>query len=250
MMNIAIAKRGVSQSTKITRKEKKRLKRAPKHADRSVTICQVGRQLFENSKPYSHGELARRFTADELSDNSVRAITRRGTTTQQKAHAKKMAVQEKELRRKKLSKEGYSPITLEEYKAESEQMKMAYDEQWVRERSAEAIVDQKIDELVKPAFWSKLTIGDGFFKEIEDVLPHYWEMVTKKSRGKKISKKAVMKGGPPLGLKPLPSYLEILMKLSRGELEGTLANMKQITSVSHARELKRAKITGATYFWT
>ena len=69
-------------------------------------------------------------------------------------------------------------------------------------------------------------------------------MVAKKSRGKKVSKKAVMKGGPPLGLKPLPSYLEGLLKLSRGELEGTLANMKQITSVSHARELKRAKITG------
>ena len=53
-----------------------------------------------------------------------------------------------------------------------------------------------------------------------------------------------MKSSPPLGLKPLPSYLEGLLKLSRGELEGTLANMKQITSVSHARELKRAKITG------
>jgi hypothetical protein len=155
-----------------------------------------------------------------------------------------MAEQEKKMRQKKLSKEGYSPITLEEYKAQSEQMKMSYDEQWVKERSPEAIIDRKIEELTKPAFWSKLTVVDGFFEELKRVIPYFWEMIEKKSRGKKVSKKAVMKGGQPLNLKPLPTYLEILLKLSKGELQMTQANMKKITNVSHARKLKRAKITG------
>ena len=84
----------------------------------------------------------------------------------------------------------------------------------------------------------------GFFEEVEAVLPDFWEKVTKKCRGKKILKKTVMKGGAPLNLMALQDYLDKLLKLSKGELNLAQANMKSITSVSHARKLKRAKISG------
>ena len=69
-------------------------------------------------------------------------------------------------------------------------------------------------------------------------------MVTKKSRGKKFSKKAAMKGDPLLNLAVLPTYLEKLSKLSKGKLSAMLANLKLITNLSHDQELKQAKITG------
>ena len=116
---------------------------------------------------------------NELNSNTISAINKRGSTAQQKAHVEKMTEQEKRLRLKKLSKVGYLPITLEAYKTEAENMKMAYDEQWVRERSPEAIVNRKIEELMKPAFWNRLTIDNGFFDELEGVLPYFWEMVVK-----------------------------------------------------------------------
>ena len=223
--------------------EKKKLKRAPKHNDRKVTQCQAGEQLLTNSARYSRYELASRFSPDELRCNSVRAVNKRGTTAQKKAHAEKMAAREVELRRKKLSKDGYEPISLEEYQRDAEEMVLAYDEQWMRERSPEAIVDRKIGELIKPPFWNQLTIDGGFFDEVKVVLPHFWEMVAKSAKGRRVTKKAVINGQPPLQVS-LPEYLDKLKKLSKGELKATLGNLKLVTSVSHARELRRANISG------
>ena len=224
--------------------EKKKLKRAPKHADRKVTQVQAGRQSVANSSRYSHVELTKRFSEDELKSNAISAVLKRGTTARQKEHAEKMKGVEVRQRRQKLSKEGYQPITLEEYASRAEQTTMAYDEQWVRDRSPEAIEDNKIAQLTKTPFWNQLTIAGGFFPELKSVFPSYFAIVTKQAKGRRVTKKAVMKGTSPVELS-LPEYLTTLLKLSEGKpAEVKLSNLKKVTNVSNARELMRAKITG------
>ena len=121
---------------------------------------------------------------------NVSAVNRRGTTAQQKAHAAKMVELEVELRRKKLSKEGYNPRTLDQYREDAKKMVMSYNKQWVRERSPEAIVDKRISLLTSTPFWNKVTVNGGFFDEVEGVLPHYWEKVTKSAEAKRFRRKS------------------------------------------------------------
>ena len=68
-------------------------------------------------------------------------------------------------------------------------------------------------------------------------------MAAKETKGRKLTKKAVMKGGQPIKTS-LPMHLEKLAKLSKGKLNVTLANLKSVMNIRHARELKRANTTG------
>ena len=73
-----------------------------------------------------------------------------------------MVARAEALRKKKFSKENCQPTSLEEHRQNAEKLTMACDDQWVRERSPDAIVDCKTEKLTKTSFWDGLGI-DGRF---------------------------------------------------------------------------------------
>ena len=224
-----------------------KLKCAPKHNDRNLTVTMAGTQCNSNSCSYTRYALEKRTPESILRKYSPTETIKRGTMVEHKDHVEKVFEHAENKRKKKESSEGYERISMEEYQRRAEQnsSQTSYDVEWEYSRSPEAICKAKLKTLTTTTFWNGLKVSDGFHEEIKRVMPQYWRMVEKDWGGKggKPSKKAIMSGKAPIKI-GLAAYLEKALELAKSETTPSQAALKKVMDTNLAKQIRRAKSTG------
>ncbi len=74
-------------------------------------------------------------------------------------------------------------------------------------------------------------------EELKRTLPEYWKILTKETKGKKLTKASIQQGKAPVKTS-IAAYFQQVRKIAKGELANTLMTKKR------AKTLKNANVTG------
>lgn len=217
----------------------RKLKCTPKHNDRGYTLVMAGEQCVDTAEEYKPKALRDRISSDFLEENTITAINKRGTTAQQKKHVEKLVQHADGQRKKKLRSDKYKDVSLAEYIANAQKMKMDYDKLW---QDSDHLDDlKKIEALMKKAHWQKAKVEDGLYEDIERVFPDFWKLYTKELKRTK-GANAVPRKGALLEFKgsyktSLMMFCKHVVAISKGETPNN------ISTKTRQREMQRAGIT-------
>ena len=151
--------------------EKKRAtkKTALKHDSEKIDQCLLGQQLTLSCERYSRTSI-NALPEDLQQQLTARAL--RGSLEEDKA----MLKADREQAEARVASSRSGPTVLGEWRSENEErissLGVDNDEDWIDPKIQER--RDNIDRLLSKSYWSKITLRQGFWKELEDVLPRLW----------------------------------------------------------------------------
>ena len=213
-----------------------KVKRAPKHNDRKLTLVMAGEQALKSSVMYKPKALTERIPASILAENSISAINKKGTTIQQKEHEEQLVEHAESQRKKKLRSEKYDEIPLETYIENARKRTMDYDKVWQDKDHLDDLA--KINTLMKKGYWNGVKVEDGLFEDVRRVFPLFWKLYSKElERTKMPPRKGAMLKASGSYKSSLMMFIKQVELIAKGKVENNLS------SNTRKRELERAGIS-------
>ena len=143
----------------------------------SLILCHMVWHETAHSQ-YSTQAMIERIPISVIAANVISKIKKEGTKVQQKEHVEKSMKRAADVRKKQLSSEKWEEITIDQHLERARNSPMDYDAVYAnRGHTADM---KKINTLMTTTHWSKVKVDEGFFDEVERVVPVFWALLKKK----------------------------------------------------------------------
>ena len=150
-------------------KDGKRIKHAPEHNDRKLSLLIAVEELEESSSKYDAKSLKQRIPDSIMVKNTISTINEKGVTIQQKEHIQKLDEHADDQRKKKYTSDKYKETFLNEDIENASKQKMDHDKVWQDKDPVSNL--SKISTFSKMSHRKAIKVTNGLFEDIERAFP-------------------------------------------------------------------------------